>query len=126
MSLNVLVVDDSAVTRAVILKTLSMAGLDLGQTHQAANGRLGLEVLEKEWIDLILVDINMPVMNGEEMIAAVRENPLWADIPIIVVSTEGSVTRIDRLQSNGVTFVHKPFTPEAICNVVQGLTEVTQ
>ena len=125
MPLNVLVVDDSAVTRAVIIKTLALSGIPLGQTHQAANGRLGLEVLEREWIDLILVDIIMPVMNGEEMIAAVRANPLWADIPIVVVSTEGSVTRIDRLQSSGVSFVHKPFTPEIICGILQELIEVT-
>jgi len=62
----------------------------LGETYEAANGQEGLEKLGRHWIDLVLVDINMPVMNGEEMIAKVRENPTWSDLPIIVVSTEGS------------------------------------
>ncbi|MEI7836599.1 MAG: response regulator [Planctomycetota bacterium] len=119
MALNILIVDDSAVTRAVILKTLVMSGIPIGQTRQAANGREGLDVLEKEWIDLVFVDINMPVMNGEEMIEHVRANPLWKDIPLVVVSTEGSETRIDRLQANGAKFVHKPFTPELIRDVVE-------
>lgn len=119
MALNILIVDDSAVTRAVILKTLVMSGIPIGETRQAANGREGLDVLESEWIDLVFVDINMPVMNGEEMIERVRANPLWKDIPLVVVSTEGSETRIDRLQANGAKFVHKPFTPELIRDVVQ-------
>ena len=121
MSLNILIVDDSAVARAVILKTLVMSGIPIGETRQAANGREGLDVLEKEWIDLVFVDINMPVMNGEEMIEHVRANPLWKDIPLVVVSTEGSETRIDRLQANGAKFVHKPFTPELIRDVLQDI-----
>ena len=101
MAINVLIVDDSAVVRAMILKILVASGIDVGEAHQAANGQAGLEELSKHWIDLAFVDINMPVMNGEEMINKVRENPLWADLPVIVVSTEGSETRIERLQAEG-------------------------
>jgi two-component system chemotaxis response regulator CheY len=57
-------------------------------------------------------------MNGEEMIAAVRQNPFWADLPIVVVSTEGSEARIERLLSLGVRFIHKPFAPEDIRKVI--------
>jgi len=118
MAINVLVVDDSAVVRAMILKTLRAAGIDVGEAHQAANGQIGLEQLSQHWIDMAFVDINMPVMNGEEMINKVRENPLWTELPIIVVSTEGSETRIERLQQKGAHFVHKPFSPEAVREVV--------
>ena len=118
MAINVLVVDDSTVVRTMILKTLRACGYDLGEAYQAANGQLGLEELSQHWIDLAFVDINMPVMNGEEMINKVRENPVWADLPIIVVSTEGSETRIERLQQKGAYFVHKPFSPEAVREVV--------
>jgi two-component system chemotaxis response regulator CheY len=117
--LNVLVVDDSAVTRAMILKTLRAAGLDLGETHEAPNGQAGLEVLGQHWVDLAFVDINMPVMNGEEMIGIIRDNPAWSDLPIIIVSTEGSETRIERLQRKGAHFIHKPFSPEVVRDVVQ-------
>ena len=93
MSLNVLVVDDSAVARKVIAKCLRLAALPMGELHEAANGQEGLDVLDKHWIDLALFDINMPVMNGEEMIEKVRSNADLRELPIIVISTEGSETR---------------------------------
>jgi len=125
MSLNVLVVDDSAVMRAMILKTLRLTKIPLGETYEAANGREGLELLEKHWIDLVLADINMPVMNGEEMIERIRSNPLWKDLAIVVVSTEGSQTRIERLREKGTEFIHKPFTPESARQLIQQMTGVT-
>ena len=124
MALNVLVVDDSLVVRTMIIKTLRLAGVDLGEVFQGANGQEGLDVLNEQWIDLAFVDINMPVMNGEEMIEKVRENPVWADLPIIVVSTEGSQTRIDRLLRKGVRFIHKPFAPEVVRETVSHITGV--
>ena len=124
MSLNVLVVDDSAVMRSMIIRTLEMAGVDIGQVFQASNGEEALQQLDANWIDLALVDINMPVMNGEQLIEEVRRRSAIADLPIIVVSTEGSQTRIERLQQKGANFIHKPFTPETIGQIVEGVTEV--
>ena len=109
----------------MVIKTLRMAGIPLGEVVQAANGQEGLDALEEHWIDLALVDINMPVMNGEEMIAKVRENPEWASLAIIVVSTEGSKVRIERLQAKGAEFIHKPFMPETVRTVVQALMGVS-
>ena len=124
MSLNVLVVDDSAVIRAMIIKTLKMSGAPIDEFFQGANGQEGLDVLADNWIDLVLVDINMPVMNGEEMIDHVRAQEEWKDLPIVVVSTEGSKTRIDRLVDKGVKFVHKPFSPEIICQLILDITGI--
>ena len=124
MTLNILIVDDSAVMRAMILKTMRMTDLPLGETYQAANGQEGLDVLNQHWIDLVIADINMPVMNGEEMIDRMQENPDTKEIPIIVVSTEGSKTRIERLQHKGASFVHKPFSPEIIRDTVRDITGV--
>lgn len=121
MSLNVLIVDDSAVMRSMVLRTLQMADVPLGEVHQAADGREGLALLARRQIDLAIVDINMPVMDGEEMIQRARRDPATADIPIMVISTEGSQTRISRLIQRGVRFVHKPFTPEILCDVVAEL-----
>lgn len=114
MALNVLVVDDSAIMRQMIVRTLTMSGIPLGEIHQAANGQEGLEVLEQNWIDLVLVDINMPVMNGQEMIEKAREQPDLGDLAIIVVSTDGSATRLDMMQRHNARFVQKPFTPETL------------
>jgi two-component system chemotaxis response regulator CheY len=124
MAINILIVDDSAVMRAMILKTMRMTDLPLGETYQAANGQEGLDVLNQHWIDLVVVDINMPVMGGEEMMDHMQENPDTKEIPIVVVSTEGSKTRIERLQHKGAKFIHKPFSPEIIRDTVRDITGV--
>jgi two-component system, chemotaxis family, chemotaxis protein CheY len=125
MAFNILVVDDSAVMRTMILRTVAMTGVAIGDVHQAGNGQEALKVLETEWIDLALVDINMPVMNGEELIERVRENPLTRDLAIIVVSTESSEARIDLIKRQGAKFVHKPFTAEALRQTILGVTGVS-
>ncbi|MDP6634106.1 MAG: response regulator [Phycisphaerae bacterium] len=121
MALNILVVDDSSVTRKMIIKALGLSDLPLGEVFEAASGFEGLTVLYEHWVDLILADLNMPEMNGEEMIERIRKNPALADIPIVVVSTEGSKTRIERLEEMGVRFIHKPFPPEQIQSVVSDI-----
>ena len=124
MGLNVLVTDDSATMRAMIAKTLQMSGLPVTELHEASNGKEGLEVLDKQWIDVVLVDINMPVMDGMEMIDRIRAHPNLSKTPIVVVSTESSETRIREIQEKGVAFIHKPFTPEAVRDVLVKLLGV--
>jgi two-component system chemotaxis response regulator CheY len=119
MSVNVLVVDDSGVMRSMIIKTIRLSGLQLGEIYQAANGREGLDALHQNWIDLVIADINMPVMNGEDMIDRMMEQPDFKDIPVVVISTEGSKTRVERLENKGARFIHKPFTPEIIRDTVK-------
>lgn len=125
MSLNVLVVDDSAVMRSMIIRILRLSGLSFSDIYEAPNGQEGLEVLDREWVDLALVDINMPVMNGEEMIDRVRGRKEIADLPIIVVSTESNVDRVEGIRQKNVEFVHKPFTPEVLRKVIVQLTGVS-
>lgn len=125
MALNVLIVDDSMMMRKLIIKALNLSGIPLGEIHQAGNGEEGLKHLNEQWIDLILVDMNMPVMNGEVMIERVRENPATASLPVIVVSTESSETRIESLQKKGAGFVHKPFSPEKLRAIILDMTGVT-
>jgi two-component system, chemotaxis family, chemotaxis protein CheY len=118
VAINVLVVDDSAIMRQMMIKTLSLCGIPIGEVHQAGNGQAGLEILENHWLDLVLVDLTMPVMDGEEMIRRLRENPEIADVAVIVVSTEGSETRIEKLQKMSLGFVHKPFNPEVLRDTI--------
>jgi len=121
MGMNILIVDDSGVMRQMIIKALNMSGLPLGEIHQAGNGKEALELLDRHWVDLLILDINMPVMNGEEMMIEMKKNPAFRDIPVVVVSTEGSATRIERMKAMGARFVHKPFTPEIIRDTIQSL-----
>jgi two-component system chemotaxis response regulator CheY len=118
MALNILVVDDSSVMRAMIIKTLRLSQLPLGEVLEAPNGQEALKVLDAKWIDLALVDINMPVMDGEEMIDRLRQNPVTEDLPVIIISTEGSETRKEVLMQKGAGFVHKPFTPETLRDTI--------
>lgn len=124
MSINVLVVDDSGVMRAMILKSMRMSGLSLGDVYQASNGEDGLSLLNQHWIDLVIADINMPIMNGEEMIDRMKENPETEDIPIVVISTEGSKARLERLTKKGAAFIHKPFTPEKIRDTIKDILKL--
>jgi len=118
MALNILVVDDSSVMRAIIIKTLRLSQLPLGEVLEAPNGQEALKVLDGKWIDLALVDINMPVMDGEEMINRLRQNPVTEDLPVIIISTEGSEARKEVLMQKGARFVHKPFTPETLRDTI--------
>jgi two-component system, chemotaxis family, chemotaxis protein CheY len=118
MAINLLIVDDSSVMRNMIIKALRMSGIDLCAIHQASNGKEGLDRLNEHSIDLAIIDINMPVMNGEEMIDCMKSRSDTSQIPVIVVSSEGSEARIERLKEKGTRFIHKPFTPERIRDVI--------
>jgi len=121
MAINFLIVDDSSVMRSMIVKALQMSGIDLGAIHQAGNGKEGLDKLDEHGVDLAIVDITMPVMNGEEMIDCMRSRSDTNRIQVIVISTEGSEARIERLKEKGACFIHKPITPELIRDVINEL-----
>ena len=125
MTLNVLIVDDSKVMRAMIRRTLSLSGLALGEIYEAGNGVEALEQLGEHWVDLALLDVNMPVMDGEELLTRIRASDEWRALAVIVVSTESSETRLARLQAHSVQIVHKPFTPEQLRNTILKVTGLT-
>jgi len=124
MSLNVLIIDDSAVMRSIVRRALAMSGVPVTEIREAANGAEGLVVLDEFVADLAFVDINMPVMNGEEFIDRVRSQPQRDGLALVVVSTESSETRIEALQARGVHFLHKPFSPERLRDAVTLITGV--
>ncbi len=119
MAMTILIVDDSSLTRKAIRRIIGMTDLEVGVVFEAENGTKALETLEKEQIDLVLADLNMPEMGGIEMIYQMRGNDATKDIPVVVVSTESSTTRIEGLLSDGVKdYLHKPFTPEEFREVI--------
>jgi len=111
--------------RAMIARVVRLSGVPLGEMFEAANGEEGLRVVGEHWIDLVLLDVNMPVMNGEEMLRRLRAAPETASLPVIVVSTESSETRVHALEELGVAFVHKPFAPEDLRATILRITGVT-
>lgn len=120
MAINVLIVDDSQTMRSVLSKTLDLAGIPIGEIHGAANGQEALAILREHWIDLVFSDINMPVMGGVELIQEMQRDDVLKTIPVIIVSTEGSATRIEQLRAQGTrAYIRKPFTPEHVRSVVE-------
>ncbi len=124
MTLNILVVDDNRIMRDMVAKAVRMTGLPVGEVLTAANGQEALVALRAQWLDLILLDINMPVMNGEEFLEAVRADEALRQTLVVIVSTESSVKRIARLKGFGAEFVHKPFRPEELKAAVDRLLAV--
>ncbi|MCX7905418.1 MAG: response regulator [Elusimicrobiales bacterium] len=120
--MNILIVDDSPVMRKMIKKTIEMSNIDNCVFFEAGNGKEGLDILEKNWIDLILADINMPIMNGIEMIDEIKKNTVYNDIPILVISTEKSYDTMEYLKGKIVGFIHKPFTPEFFSSKISEIT----
>jgi len=118
--MDILIVDDSAVMRRVVLKSMQLSGIPLGAVHQAGNGQEALNLLEREHVSLALVDINMPVMDGVELIDRLRGDARTADLPVIVVSTESSPARLASVKAHGVACIKKPFSPEQLIDAVMG------
>lgn len=118
MPYNILIVDDSRVMRLMIARTLSISGMEVGVVREASNGVEALEVLRANPVDLVLLDINMPVMDGEEFLAIVRSDNALKSIAVVIATSESNESRIRRLRLMGAEFVHKPFRPEELTAAV--------
>lgn len=113
MAKSLLIVDDSATMRKIIMRTVRMSGLEFDRTEEAGNGNEALEKLGSGPVDIMLCDVNMPEMNGTELLKKVREMDSCADTKIIMVSTESSQELINNVMSDGANgYITKPFTPE--------------
>jgi two-component system, chemotaxis family, chemotaxis protein CheY len=119
MAKNVLLVDDSSTMRKIISRSLRQAGLDFGEIYEAGDGQEALAVLEKESIDIVLSDINMPNMNGIEFLREKGNRPGIKDIPVFMISTETGEDIIGEAKSLGaVGALKKPFTPDKVNEVL--------
>ncbi len=122
MSYNVLIVDDSRSMRKVIHKALVISGFDLGEWWEAQNGREALQVLEDNWVDLVLCDFHMPVMNGMDFLKAVKSVDRFRDLPVVFITTESNQDRLGELMDLGASgYLRKPFHPEQICRYLGGI-----
>ena len=127
MKCNLLIVDDSAILRRAIRKTARLAGVDDDRIAEAGNGAEALEHLAAHAVDLILLDLNMPVMDGEQFAAELRKHPGIAPVPFAVVSTEVNRMRLDRMRELGaVAVLRKPFKPEDLCELITTVLGVRQ
>jgi two-component system chemotaxis response regulator CheY len=126
MALNIMIVDDSPVMRAFIRKVVGLTGLDVGECCEAGDGEDALRLLRERWVDLVLTDINMPRMNGEELVRRMESDEVFRTIPVIVVSTDSSHSRIQQMLALGASgYMSKPFLPEALRDEVEKVLGVS-
>ncbi|MBN2073689.1 MAG: response regulator [Actinobacteria bacterium] len=111
LALNILIVDDSTVMRKIIIKALSESRYHDAVIAEAADGLEGLKVFQPKKTNLILADWNMPNMNGIDFIRKVREIKVKNKIIVIMITTEGSTSKMEEAMNNGVdNYITKPFT----------------
>ena len=112
---KVLIIDDSSVMRKIIQRNIQQSGLLVDEFVEAGDGREGLEKATSNNIDLILCDWNMPNMTGIDFVKALRGSGQKNNIPIVMVTTEGSETKIEEAKNSGANgYLTKPFTPEQL------------
>jgi two-component system, chemotaxis family, chemotaxis protein CheY len=120
--MDVLIVDDSAAIRKILRRVLQQAELPLGQIYEAGDGAEALASLGKQPVQLILSDINMPNMDGLQFLTEVKNNPAFKDVPVVMITTEGSQAKVlEAVQRGAVGYVRKPFTADQIKEKLTGI-----
>ncbi|HJT89805.1 MAG TPA: response regulator, partial [Bryobacteraceae bacterium] len=121
--INVLIVDDSSSIRRIVQRILQQTGLPFATVFEAADGQQALELLGREReIRLILSDINMPNMDGIALLRTIRESAEWRDVPVILITTEGTQNRVKEAAALGATsYIHKPFNADDLKYKLLGL-----
>src|SRR5947207_190070 len=124
MPLDVLIVDDSSAIRKVLRQMLQGAELGLGHVYEARDGREALEILKVDKVDVILSDINMPNMDGIELLSALQSDRMLKSIPMIMITTEGSQDRVLRALDLGASgYIRKPFNIKQIKDKLTAIVE---
>ncbi|MGO9271400.1 MAG: response regulator [Terriglobia bacterium] len=120
----VLIVDDSSVMRKIVQRSLRLAGLDIETVLEADNGEQALTMVRQNTIDMIFSDINMPKMDGLEFVRQLQSLEVARGIPIVMITTEGSQSRVVEALSLGARgYIRKPFTPDQVKERIAPLLE---
>jgi two-component system chemotaxis response regulator CheY len=108
--------------RSVIKRTIRAAGYGNADFLEAANGQEALDQMKNAWVDMVMTDYNMPIMNGLDFIKALKQDDLLKDIPVVIISTEGNELKIKEFMDCGAAgYITKPFTSEAIRDLIVNL-----
>jgi two-component system, chemotaxis family, chemotaxis protein CheY len=113
--ISALIVDDSSVMRKIVERALRQAGLAIKEVYEASNGVEALDVLRRTRVNLILSDINMPNMDGLEFLRQKRAQHLAPDVPVVMITTEGSEDHVrEAIAAGAQGYIRKPFTAEQV------------
>jgi two-component system, chemotaxis family, chemotaxis protein CheY len=121
---SVLIVDDSAVMRKIVERSLRQAGIEIEKVLEADSGATALSVIQQNVPDMIFSDVNMPTMDGIEFIRQLQSVESAKGIPVVMITTEGSQTRVMEALSLGAQgYIRKPFTADQVRAQVLPLLE---
>lgn len=127
MESDLLVVDDSAAIRKILQRVLRQTGMLIGNIYEAGDGQEALTVLQTNKVDLILSDINMPKMDGLQLLAELKASAEYRDIPVIMITTEGGATKVGEAGRLGAAgYLRKPFSADQIKEKLTGILESAQ
>jgi len=113
--ITALIVDDSSVMRKIVERSLRQAGVEFVSVLEAGNGSDALDILREKAVDLVLSDINMPVMDGLQFVEKLQALPCAKEIPVIMITTEASESHVVKALSCGARgYIRKPFTPDEV------------
>lgn len=122
MAVDVLIVDDSAAIRKILQRMLGQAGVALGKILEAGDGVEALEKLKLQPVHLVLSDINMPNMDGIQLLSMLKSNADFKNVPVIMITTEGGEAKVmEAVQLGAAGYVRKPFTADQIKEKLTGL-----
>ncbi len=125
MESDVLIVDDSAAIRKILQRVLRQTGMAIRTIHEAGDGEEALEVLKAHPVQLVLTDINMPKMDGIQLLASVKSCPQWRNLPVVMITTEGGETKVgEAVRLGAAGYVRKPFTADQIKEKLAGILEL--
>jgi len=114
-NIRALIVDDSSVMRKIVERSLRQAGLSIAQVFEAGNGAEALATLRENKVDIVLCDINMPVMDGLEFVKSLPGVENAKGVPVVMITTEGSEGHVVQALSSGARgYIRKPFTPDQV------------
>jgi two-component system, chemotaxis family, chemotaxis protein CheY len=120
--LDVLIVDDSAAIRKILQRVLRQTDMNLGEIHEAGDGTEAVEILKDRTFGLILSDINMPQMDGLQLLARIKEMEHLKNVPVIMITTEGGQGKVmEAVQLGATGYVRKPFTADQIKEKLAGV-----
>ena len=122
MALDVLIVDDSAAIRKILQRVLRQTDLPIGEVLEAGDGLEALALMKNRTIGLVLSDINMPNMDGLQLLSELKSKPEWKTVPIVMITTEGSYDKVlEAVNLGAAGYVRKPFTADQIKEKLDGL-----
>lgn len=121
---RIVIADDSGTARMMIKRCLEIIGLADAEFAEAENGKEALTLVKQETTDLLVSDLNMPVMDGEALLRWVKASPKLIDLPVLIITSAGNQAKSEQLMEMGAfSVINKPVNPAILSDVLTPLLD---